>query len=77
MELKPNDITEADLAQAIAQVIAANVLFTRDGSYPRPVGVLTDLMDHWFLIWIGSEGRIMYAAAECKLTLYKKLTFFR
>lgn len=29
-----------------------------------PVGVLSDLIDQWYLIWIGKEGEVFYAAKE-------------
>lgn len=66
MELKPNEITEDNLAQAISQVIAANILSTKQDDFPPPVGVLTDLMDQWILIWIGKNGSITYSQKECK-----------
>lgn len=73
MELKPNEITQDNLAQAISQVIAANILFTKQADFPPPVGVLTDLMDQWILIWIGKNGMINYSDTECKKTY--KLNF--
>jgi hypothetical protein len=66
MELKPNEIIEDNLAQAISQVIAASILSTREDDFPPPVGVLTDLMDQWVLIWIGKDGSIIYSEKECK-----------
>jgi hypothetical protein len=65
-ELKPNDITSNNLAQAIGYVIAANSLFDVPGR-PSPVGVLTDVIDQWFLIWIGKEGEIFYSGTELSL----------
>ncbi|KAI8908941.1 hypothetical protein EDD86DRAFT_198578 [Gorgonomyces haynaldii] len=62
-ELKPNEITPKNLAQAIGYVIAANSLFDARGR-PSPVGVLTDLADQWRLIWVGKEGQICYAETE-------------
>ena len=76
MELKPKDITESNLAQALAQVVAANVLFTRGKSYPPPVGCLTDLMDQWILIWIGMDGNLVYAEEECKFICCKWVNFY-
>lgn len=65
MELKPKKITDDNLAQAISQVIAAYILFADKDEYPPPVGVLTDLMDQWILIWIDKGGRIRHATHEC------------
>lgn len=62
-EMKPNDITSNNLAQAIGYVIAANSLFDVPGR-PSPVGVLTDFIDQRYLIWIGGEGEVFYAATE-------------
>jgi hypothetical protein len=63
LELKPNEITSNNLAQAVGYVIAANSLFDQPGR-PSPVGVLSDLMDQWHLIWIGEEGEVCYASTE-------------
>ena len=70
MELNPKNITESNLAQAIAQVIAANVLYSSGELYPQPVGVLTDLMDQWTLIWVGKDGNIVCAQKECTYVIY-------
>ena len=61
--LKPNVITTNNLAQAIGYVIAANSLFDVP-SRPSPVGVLSDFIDQWHLIWIGKEGEIFYSSME-------------
>ena len=61
-ELKPNLFVDNNIAQTIGEVIAANALSHTDGSYPSPVGVLTDLMDQWCLIWISKNGTISYAS---------------
>lgn len=59
LELKPNAIDAQNLAQAIVYVIAANSLFDVPGR-PSPVGLLSDLIDQWYLIWIGKEGEVFY-----------------
>ena len=61
--MKPKIITSKNVAQAMGYVIAANTLF--DVPYrPSPVGILTDFIDQWVLIWIGKESEIIYAATE-------------
>ena len=62
-EMKPNDITSKNVAQAIGYVIAANSLFDIPGR-PSPVGVLSDFVDQWVLIWVGKGGEICYAEVE-------------
>ena len=61
--MKPNEIRSNNLAQAIGYVIAANSLFDVPGR-PSPVGVLTDFIDQWYLIWIGGEGEVFYSCTE-------------
>jgi hypothetical protein len=58
-----NLITHQTVAQTIGYVIAANCLLDINGR-PSPVGVLSDLMDQWALIWIGKEEQIYYARME-------------
>jgi hypothetical protein len=60
-ELKPNLFVENNIAQTIGEVIAANSLSHNDGSFPSPVGVLTDLMEQWALIWISKNGIVHVA----------------
>jgi hypothetical protein len=62
-EMKPNDINSNNQAQAIGYVIAANSLFDVPGR-PSPVGVLSDFIDQWYLIWIGKEGEAFYSGME-------------
>jgi hypothetical protein len=62
-EMKPNEISSNNLAQAIGYVIAANSLFDVPGR-PSPVGVLSDFIDQWYLIWIGKDGEVLYAGME-------------
>ena len=70
-EMKPNDFSSNNLAQAIGYVIAANSLFDIPGR-PSPVGILSDFIDQWYLIWIGKEGEVFYAGTEKDLELNKK-----
>ena len=70
-EMKPNVISTNNLAQAIGYVIAANSLFDIPGR-PSPVGVLSDFIDQWYLIWIGKEGEVFYAGKEKDLELKEK-----
>ena len=70
-ELKPNEINSNNLAQAIGYVIAANSLFEVPGR-PSPVGILSDFIDQWYLIWIGKEGEVFYAGMEKDSELYEK-----
>jgi hypothetical protein len=70
-EMKPNDISSNNLAQAVGYVIAANSLFDIPGR-PSPVGVLSDFIDQWYLIWIGKEGEVFYAGMEKDLELKEK-----
>ena len=70
-EMKPNDISSNNLAQAIGYVIAANSLFNTPGR-PSPVGVLSDFIDQWYLIWIGNEGEVFHAGMERDLELNQK-----
>ena len=70
-EMKSNDISSNNLAQAIGYVIAANSLFDVPGR-PSPVGVLSDFIDQWYLIWIGKEGEVFYAGMEKDLELKEK-----
>ncbi|KAJ3362875.1 hypothetical protein HDU91_003220, partial [Kappamyces sp. JEL0680] len=49
--------------QAIGYVIAADSLFDIPDR-PSPVGILSDLMDQWVLIWIGTENRVLYCKTE-------------
>jgi hypothetical protein len=62
-EMKPKKITSNNVAQSIGYVIAANSLFDIPGR-PSPVGVLSDFIDQWVLIWIGADSEICYAARE-------------
>jgi hypothetical protein len=62
-KMKPNEINSNNLAQAIGYVIAANSLFDVPGR-PSPVGVLSDFIDQWYLIWIGKDGEVLYAGIE-------------
>ncbi|KAI8901828.1 hypothetical protein BC833DRAFT_519061, partial [Globomyces pollinis-pini] len=62
-ELTPNNISTNNVVQAIGSVIAANSLFDVPGR-PSPVGVLSDFIDQWVLIWIGKEGEVFYASVE-------------
>jgi hypothetical protein len=62
-EMKPNDITSKNVAQAIGYVIAANSLFDIHGR-PSPVGVLSDFNDQWVLIWVGKGDVVCYAEME-------------
>jgi hypothetical protein len=66
IELKPNLLVDNNIAQTIGEVIAASSLSHDPGSYPSPVGVLTDLMDQWFLIWISKTGVVKYASKMSK-----------
>ena len=61
---EPHKLTEDNLYQAIAQVIGANFHFSKGNCLPSPVGVLTDLKNEWALIWIGTEGEIIYSHTE-------------
>ena len=70
-EMKPNDICSNNLAQAIGYVIAANSLFDVP-CRPSPVGVLSDFIDQWYLIWIGKEGKVFYASTENDSELKEK-----
>ena len=70
-EMKLNDISSNNLAQAIGYVIAANSLFDVPGR-PSPVGVLSDFIDQWYLIWIGKEGEVFYASTENDSELKEK-----
>ena len=63
VEMKPNKLTPNNLAQALGYVIAANSLFDITGR-PAPVGLLSDFIDQWCLIWVGEEGEIFYAEME-------------
>ena len=63
MVFELNVITSNNLAQAIGCVIAANSLFDIP-CRPSPVGVLSDFIDQWYLIWIGKEGEVFYAGTE-------------
>jgi hypothetical protein len=60
-ELKPNLFVENNIAQTVGEVIAANSLSHNDGSFPSPVGVLTDLMEQWAMIWISKNGIVHVA----------------
>jgi hypothetical protein len=62
-EMNSNDINSNNLAQAMGYVTAANSLFDVPGR-PSPVGVLSDFIDQWYLIWIGIEGELFYAGTE-------------
>jgi hypothetical protein len=62
LELKPNAFVDNNIAQTIGEVIAANSLSHDCDSHPSPVGVLTDLMDQWILIWISKTGAVTYTA---------------
>lgn len=62
-ELKPNELTSKNLAQAIGYVLAANDLFDIPWC-PSPVGVLSDLADQWKLIQIGKDSQICIAETE-------------
>jgi hypothetical protein len=66
IELKPNIFEDNNIAQTIGEVIAANSLSHDSGSYPSPVGVLTDLMEQWFLVWISNIGVVTYASTMSK-----------
>ena len=70
-EMKPNEITPNNLAQAMGYVIAANSLFDVPGR-PSPVGVLSDFIDQWYLIWIGKDGEVFYAGMERDLKRKKQ-----
>ncbi|KAK5667079.1 hypothetical protein QVD99_006295 [Batrachochytrium dendrobatidis] len=61
--MKSNEINSNDLAQAIGCVVAANSLFDVPGR-PSPVGVLSDFIDQWCLIWISKDGEVIYANME-------------
>ncbi|KAJ3347794.1 hypothetical protein HDU91_006702 [Kappamyces sp. JEL0680] len=63
VELKPGKKISDYLAQAVGYVIAADSLFEVDWR-PSPVGILSDFMDQWILIWIGSENVVNYMEAE-------------
>lgn len=66
VELKPNKINSNNLSQAIGYVIAANSLFSTVTKRPSPVGMLTDLVDQWTLIWVGNDNVIYHASFEEK-----------
>ncbi|KAJ3352236.1 hypothetical protein HDU91_006024 [Kappamyces sp. JEL0680] len=63
VELKPNQISSANLSQAVGYVAAANSLFDQRG-YPSPVGILSDFADQWTLIWPGNDNEIIFAEFE-------------
>jgi hypothetical protein len=66
IELKPNAFVDNNIAQTIGEVIAANSLSHDCKYYPSPVGVLTDLMDQWSLVWISKTGVVTYASSMSK-----------
>jgi hypothetical protein len=45
---------------------------------PSPVGVLSDFIDQWYLIWIGTEGEVFYSGMEedpnCRVKPLTRLT---
>ncbi|KAJ3299643.1 hypothetical protein HDV03_002886 [Kappamyces sp. JEL0829] len=63
IELKPGTILQEHLAQAIGYVIAADSLFEVDWR-PSPIGILSNFMDHWTLIWVGDDNIIYYSEKE-------------
>ncbi len=71
LEMKPNDLTSNNVAQAIGYVIAANSLFDIPGR-PAPVGVLSDFVDQWVLVWVGKAGEIFYSQKEKDINGNKK-----
>jgi hypothetical protein len=66
IELKPNVVVDNNIAQIIGEVIAANSLSHDCDFYPSPVGVLTDLIDQWILIWISETGLVNFASTMSK-----------
>lgn len=61
---EPHKFSEDDISQAIAQVMSANYYYSNITGMPSPVGVLTDLINEWALVWIGTEGNMVYANTE-------------
>ncbi|KAJ8326705.1 hypothetical protein O5D80_003361 [Batrachochytrium dendrobatidis] len=70
-EMKIGSINSNNLAQAIGYVVAANSLFDVPGR-PSPVGVLSDFIDQWCLIWISKDGEVIYANMEKDSELHGK-----